>query len=114
MRINNLGIQLTMDLPFDRPDKNGVVYSRAAIEKVLKSFDGTYMILYCGNEPSERTHIIGYTDKEPHSVLWNDETKTCTVAIDGIIRYGGTECIINEVKDDVITDFELVSIGLSE
>ena len=114
MRINSLGIQLTMDLPFDRPDKNGVVYSRAAIEKAFKSFGGLPPILYRGNEPGDRARIIGHTDKEPHSVIWNDESQTCTVTINGTIYYGGTECIINKSKDDAITDFELVSIGLSE
>lgn len=114
MGVDKLRIQLTVSLPFDRPDRNGVIYSRAAVEKALSSFKGTYPILCCGNKPDERAHVVGYTDKEPYFVLWDDESKTCAVAIDGVIHFGGMECIINEAKNGVVTDFELVSIGLSE
>ena len=113
MRVDKLPIQLTISLPFDRPDNNGNVYSRAAVEKALSSLGDKYPILFSGDGAEERSRIIGYTNDKPRFAAWDDGAKTCTVVINGVIFFGGTECIVNETKDGVITDFEIVSFGLS-
>lgn len=113
MRVDRLPIRLTISFPFDHPDKNGNVYSQAAVEKALESLGDNHPILFCGDKPEENARIIGHINEKPRFAAWDMQAKTCTIEVDGVIYYGGTECIINETKDGVITDFEIVSFGLS-
>ena len=45
---------------------------------------------------------------------WDMKNQVCKITIDGAVFYGGTECIVNEMKDDKVTDFEIVGVGLSK
>ena len=49
MRLDNLKVQLALTIPFGRPDKNGVMYSKDAIAKALNAFSGKLPILYRDN-----------------------------------------------------------------
>ena len=113
MRLNNLKVQLALTIPFGRPDKNGVMYSKEAIEKAISDFEGKIPILYRDNDSFKDGVVIGNTIGETGSVLWDDENQVCEVIVNGNLYYGGTECIANEIKDGVITDFHITSVGLS-
>ena len=113
MRLDNLKIQLTLTIPFGRPDKNGVMYSKEAIEKAIEDFYGKLPILYRDNDSCKDGVVVGNTVGETCSVLWDDERQVCEVIINGNLYYGGTECIVNEIKDGVVTDFRITSVGLS-
>lgn len=113
MRLDNLKMQLALVIPFGRPDKNGVIYSREAVEKAVNDFNGKLPILYRDNDSCMDGVVIGNTIGETYSVLWDDEQQVCEVIVNGNLYYGGTECIVNEIKDGVVTDFRITSIGLS-
>jgi len=113
MRLDNLKIQLALTIPFDHPDKNGVLYSREAIEKAISDFNGKLPILYRDNSSCKDGVVVGNTIGETCSVLWDDENQVCEVIVNGNLYYGGTECIANEIKDGVVTDFRITSVGLS-
>ena len=113
MRLDNLKIQLALTIPFGRPDKNGVMYSKEAIEKAISDFDGKMPILYQDNDLCKDGVVVGNTIGETCSVLWDDENQVCEVIVNGNLYYGGTECIVNEIKDNVVTDFRITSVGLS-
>lgn len=113
MRLNNLKMQLSFVIPFGRPDKNGVMYSKEAIEKAIKDFDDKLSILYHDNDSCKDGVVVGNTVGETCSVLWDDEQQVCEVIVNGILYYGGTECIVNEIKNGVVTDFRITSVGLS-
>lgn len=113
MRLNNLKMQLSFVIPFGRPDKNGVMYSKEAIEKAIKDFDDKLPILYRDNDSCKDGVVVGNTVGETCSVLWDDEQQVCKVIVNGILYYGGTECVVNEIKDGVVTDFRITSVGLS-
>lgn len=113
MRLDNLKMQFAFVILFDRPDKNGVVYSREAIEKAVSDFDGKLPILYRDNDLCKDGVVIGNTLGETCSVLWDDEQQVCEVIVNGNLYYGGTECIVNEIKNGVVTDFRITSVGLS-
>lgn len=114
MRLENLKVEMAFVIPFGRPDKNGVVYSKEAVEKAVSSFNGEIPIIYRGNDVSEDATVIGNTVGETCSVLWDDEHQVCEVIINGDVYYGGTECVVNEIKNGVITDFDIVSVGFSQ
>lgn len=113
MRLDNLKVQLALTIPFGRPDKNGVMYSKEAIEKAISDFEGKIPIVYRDNDSFKDGVVIGNTIGETCSVLWDDENQVCEVIINGNLYYGGTECIVNEIKDGVVTDFRITSVGLS-
>lgn len=113
MRLDNLKIQLAFAIPFGRSDKNGVIYSREAIEKAISDFNGKLPILYRDNDSCKDGVVVGNTVGETCSVLWDDERQVCEIIVNGNLYYGGTECIVNEIKDGVVTDFRIISVGLS-
>lgn len=113
MRLDNMKMQLALVIPFDSPDRNGVVYSRKAIEKAVDALSGKLPIVYRDNGTCKDGVVIGDTVGETCSVLWDDEHKVCEVIVYGNVHHGGTECTVNEIKDGVVTDFDIVSVGLS-
>ena len=114
MRTNNIKVNFTMPIPFDRPDGNGNVYTREAIEKALHNFNNNNIpLLYRGNEEDSIDKVLGVVNILPDAV-WDDKQQICKIKIDGNIFYGGTSCIVNEIKGNTITDFTIISIGLSE
>lgn len=113
MRLDNLKIQLAVVIPFGHPDKNGIMYSKEAIEKAAANFNGNLPILYRDNDLCKDGVVVGNTVSETCSVLWDDEQQVCEVIVNGNLYYGGTECIVNEIKDGVVTDFSITAVGLS-
>ncbi len=114
MRLENLKIEFAFVFPVNRPDKNGVVYSKEAIEKAIDSFNGKLPIIYRDNDANKDWAVLGNIIGETSSVLWDEKHQTCEVVVNGNLYYGGTECIVNEIKDGVVTDFDIVSVGLSK
>lgn len=113
MRVNNLKVTLTLPIPVNTPDRNGVVYSEKAIEKAVNSFRKELPIIYRDNEAIPDGVVIGHTVGDTHIVTWDNEQQVCKVTVNGVVRFGGTECIVNEIKDGVVNDFEIVGFGLS-
>lgn len=114
MCLDNLKVQLALTIPFGRPDQNGVVYSREAIEKAISDFNGKLPILYQDNDLCKDGVVVGNTIGETCSVLWNDEQQVCEVIVNGNLYYGGADIIANEIKGNVITDFNIISVGISK
>lgn len=114
MRLDNLKVQLALTIPFGRPDKNGVMYSKEAIEKAVSDFNGKLPIIYRDNDSCKDGVVVGNTAGETCSVLWDDEQQVCEVIVNGNVYYGGADIIVNEMKDGVITDFSIRSVGISK
>lgn len=114
MRTDNIKVKFAMPIPFDRPDGNGNVYTKEAVEKALYNLNNNNIpLLYRGNEEDSVDKVIGVANILP-DVVWDDEQQVCNIEIDGNIFYGGTDCIANEIKGNTIADFTIVSIGLSD
>lgn len=114
MRLDNIKVQLALTIPFGCPDKNGVMYSKESIEKAMDDFNGELPILYRDNDSCKDGVVIGNTVGAPCSVLWDDEQQVCEVVVNGNVYYGGADIIANEINGNVITDFSIMSIGISK
>ena len=114
MKLNNLKIKFALVIPFDRQDDNGVVYSKEAVEKAIGSFEKQLPIVYRENKTNHDEVVVGNTIGETRSVLWDDECQICEIIINGVLYYGGADCVINEIKDDVVVDFDIVNLGISQ
>lgn len=111
MRVENTKIKITIPIPIDKPDANGIIYTEEAVENALNNLRANLPIVYKDNECDAR--VIGATGTS-HIVTWDSENQVCKVTIDGVIFYSGAEIIVNDMtKNGEITDFRIASIGLT-
>lgn len=111
MRTENIEVKFTIPIPIDKPDLNGVIYTKEAIEKAINNFPTNLPIMYMDNEETDGK-IIGFTG-DHHIVTYDSENQVCKVEVDGRIFYGGTGCIVNEIQDGKVKDFRITTIGIS-
>lgn len=110
-------ITLTFPMRYGSPNRNGTVYTKEAIEHAFASSNPHMPILVQGgtNRNEEfaylNTRVIGFTDPT-YYFDWNDKNKVCEVTLEGHIFDMGADIVINEMKDDKITDFEIRSINI--
>ena len=114
MRTENINVKITIPIPINKRDNNGFIYTKEAIETAINNLHKNLPIIYRDNINVDKEKVIGTTTGNSHIVNWDFENNVCEVTIDGNIYYGGTEYIVNKVKDNVITNFEITSIGLSK
>ena len=113
MRVENTKVKLTIPIPINKPDCNGVVYTKEAIENAVNNLNTNLPIIYMDNEKEIDGMVIGTTGTS-HIVTWDDENQICKVTIDGIIFYSGAGLIVDGFEDGKVTDFRITSIGLSK
>lgn len=114
MRTDNIKVKLTIPIPVGKPDKNGVVYTEEAIENAVNNLHKNLPIIYRDNEKEIDGVVVGTTTGDTHIVTWDSENQVCNVTVDGIVLYGGTECVVNEIEDGIVTDFSITGFGLSK
>jgi hypothetical protein len=113
MRVENTKVKLTIPIPFDRPDKNGNIHTREAVEKALNNLQTNLPILYKENVETDEK-VIGATTGTSHIVTFDSDNQVCKLTIDGVVFYSGAEIIVNEMTEDgKISDFRIASIGLT-
>lgn len=108
MRTDNIKVKLTIPIPVGKPDRNGVVYTEKAIENAVNNLHKNLPIV------NDDGVVVGTTTGDTHIVTWDSENQVCNVTVDGIVLYGGTECVVNEIEDGVVTNFSITGFGLSK
>lgn len=114
MRTDNIKVKLTIPIPVGRPDRNGVVYTEEAVEKAVNNLHKNIPIIYRDNDKEIDGVVVGTTTGSSHITTWDFENQVCNVTVDGMVFFGGTECVVNEIKDGKVTDFKITGIGLSK
>ena len=110
MRTDNIKVTITIPIPYNKPDKNGNIYTEEAVEKAVNSLPKNLPII--STDESEEK-VIGATTGDSHIVTWDFENQVCKLTVDGEVFFGGTECTV-DIKDGIITDFTITGIGLSK
>ena len=111
MRVENTKVKITIPIPIDKPDANGIIYTEEAVENALNNLLAHLPIVYKDNECDAK--VIGATGTS-HIVSLDPENHVCNVTIEGTLFHAGAEIIVNEMTEDgKITDFRIVSIGLT-
>ena len=111
MRVEGTKVKFTIPIPIDKPDKNGVIYTKEAIENAVNNLRTNLPIIYKDNESDAKA--VGVTTGNSHIVTWDFESQVCKVTVDGIVFYSGADIIVNEIEDGKISSFEIASIGLT-
>lgn len=110
MRTENIEVKITIPIPYDKPDKNGNIYTKEAVEKAANNLRKNLPIIF-RDESEEK--VIGTTIGDSHIATWDFENQVCKLIVDGEVFFGGTECTV-DIKDGIITDFTITGIGLSK
>lgn len=104
MRSNN-PIKITMEIPFpiSEPDRNGTIYIKEAIEKVIQEFDSGAPLMTVKDEIDTVIEHIGKLELSDNY----------EITAYGICYFGVT-CEEGDVKDNTVTNFRFLSFGISE
>lgn len=82
MRTDNLKCVISLRFPYKSPDGNGVVYTKAAVQKAVSDLIGQYPITI--RDQSDDSVVLG-TTVEPYSVKWDDDEGVCIVTTNGLL-----------------------------
>lgn len=112
MRSHMEEICIELKFPYTKPDANGVLYSKKAIEKAFDKGVSNLPIVYLDNYGNES--VIGCIKDEQVVPEWDDSNGVCRVKVNGTVFYAGTSCVVNEMDNGVVKDFEITSVGISK
>jgi hypothetical protein len=112
MRVENTKIKLTIPIPINKPDCNGVVYTEKAVENAVNNLNRHLPIIYQKSNDDQPV-VIGATTSGAHIVTWDFDNQVCNLTVDGMVFHSGAEIFINEIEDGKVTDFRIAGIGLT-
>lgn len=113
MRTSPIEIRLTIPFPIDKPDLNGTIYSREAVEKSLTSIKSGLPIIFRDNDKCPDGAVIGMTSEKTYDITFDNSSQTLKVTIAGVVWYGGMDISVDEINERTVSSFEINSIGLS-
>ena len=105
MRTENIKVTFKIPIPVDKPDLNGVIYSKEAIRNDYKNVKDIPIEIQ--NNDSEFFHIGVAQEVE----LIEDENGMYITGV-GIVWHGGTDESV-EIKDGKVTSFKVNGIGIA-
>jgi len=114
MREHMIPVKITIPFPCDKPDKNGNIYTKEAVENAITHLHKNIPIIYRDNDDALSDVILGHTG-DSHTIIWDSDNQVFKVIVDGVIYAGGTSCIVHDmdVKEKKITRFEITGLGVS-
>lgn len=105
-------VKFTMHIPFDRPNKNGIIFTKEAVENAINNIPTNMPIIYRNNKDEYNEKVIGTTIGNSHIVIWDSENQVCKMTVDGVMFHCNPLITINEIEGNKITDFRIASIGV--
>ena len=106
MRTENIEVTFKIPIPVDKPDLNGVIYSKEAIRNAYKNVKN--IPIEMPNNNGEFFPIGVAQEVE----LIEDENGMYVTGV-GFIWHGGTEESV-EIKDGKVTSFKVNGIGIAK
>lgn len=104
MRCSNIQVSFKIPVPINQPDKNGIIYSKAAVENSVNNLKCVIPIVV--REGIVET-VIGFANK----LEFIEENEEYYIQGVGHIRHGGTEEKVN-IQNNTVTSMEIVSVGI--
>lgn len=106
MRTENIEVTFKIPIPVDKPDLNGVIYSKEAIRNAYKNVKN--IPIEIPNNNGEFFPIGVAQEVE----LIEDEDGIHITGV-GLVWYGGTEESV-EIEDGKVTSFKVNGIGIAK
>lgn len=109
MRTDNINITMKMPLPVNNPDRNGVMYSKEALQKAFKDANGKPLEVLLNN--GSRAVIGAIQD-----IAYVEDEFGDYALVDARIMYGGTCEYIEDLEkvSGTITSMTLASVGIGD
>lgn len=117
MKTKIINMKIEVSVPYDRPDLNGVHYSKESIDKMLQQLKVNKPIVFRSNT-DDKLKLIGQTVGGTQELLIDLESGICKFKIDGILYCGNVDIKVNKFHQEkgsnvVIDDFDINDIGIS-
>ena len=106
MRTENIKVTFKIPIPVDKPDLNGVIYSKEAIRNAYKNVKDVPIEM--PNNDGEFFPIGVVQEVE----LIEDENDMYVTGV-GLVWHGGTEESV-EIEDGKVTSFHVRGVGISK
>lgn len=106
MRTENIEVTFKIPIPVDKPDLNGVIYSKEAIRNAYKNVKDIPIEIPCSDG---QFLTIGVAQEVE---LIEDENGMYITGV-GLVRHGGTEESV-EMVDGKVISFHVSGIGISK
>ena len=106
MRTENIEVTFKIPIPVDKPDLNGVIYSKQAIRNAYKNVKDIPIEIPCNDA---QFLPIGVAQEVE---LIEDEDGMYVTGV-GLVWYGGTKESV-EIKDGKVTSFKVNGIGIAK
>lgn len=106
MRTENIKVTFTIPIPVDKPDLNGVIYSKEAIRNAYKNVKDIPIEIPCSDGQFLPVGVAQEVE------LIEDENGIHITGV-GLVWHGGTEESV-EIVDDKVTSFHVSGIGISK
>ena len=106
MRTENIKVTFTIQIPVDKPDLNGVIYSKEAIRNAYKNVKDVPIEMPCSDGQFLPIGVVQEVE------LVEDENGMHIAGV-GIIWHGGTDESV-EIKDGKVTSLKVNGIGIAK
>lgn len=106
MRTENIKVTFTIPIPVDKPDLNGVIYSKEAIRNAYKNVKDIPIEIPCHDD--QFFSIVVAQEVE----LIEDENGMYITGV-GLVWHDGTEESV-EIEDGKVTSFKVNGIGIAK
>jgi hypothetical protein len=104
-------VKLTIMMPSDKPNKNGTVFTKEAVENAVFNLHRNLPII-CSDDGTN-SKVVGATTGESHIVTWDSDNNVCKMTVDGVLFNCNPVIVVNEIEDGKISDFRIAGIGLT-
>lgn len=106
MRAENINLTMKMPLPINKPNDNGVIYTKEAFIKAFKEAKGKPLEIIRDDGSSD---IIGTT----HSIEYIEDENGDYGLVSASLYHGDT-CEEVDFRDGFVTSIRLSSVGISK
>lgn len=106
MRTENIEVTFKIPIPVDKPDLNGVIYSKEAIRNAYKNVKDIPIEIPCHDD---QFFPIGVAQEVE---LIEDENGMYITGV-GLVWHGGTKESV-KIKDGKVTSFKVNGIGIAK
>lgn len=104
-------VKFTISIPYDKPNKNGTMFTKEAVDDAICNLRRNLPIVY--NDDETNSKVVGVTTGESHIVTWDSDNQAYKMTVDGVLFHCNPVIVVNEIEDGKISDFRIASIGLT-
>lgn len=106
MRTKTIKANITIPIPYNKPDDNKICFTKESVENALKNLSVQLPILI------DRDTVIGHTGVE-HIVEWNDKEQICKLTLlDCTLFQGGCESNV-KIENDKVISMDITAFGIA-